>query len=322
MAATAVTFLSAATLSSPVLAQDCKPIKPVASMKGVVDSGGRMLVPVTMNGNPNYLMLATYSTETIVGNAARDFNLPIRKSVGNVVRTDGSLINQYALTKEFKLGQITMTGDIAFFVEEDNPDYKTNKYGGTIGLYYLVAHDIDIDYGNGLLNLIDPDHCPGNVLYWKPSVVSVIPIIYDSVGNITLKVKLDGVELWAVLATENSGTTLNLDVAKDKLKFDPAAPDLEKSGDDKFPVYRKRFATLEMNGLVVSNPQVSIIPDKIRKRIDQHTTGTSTQIDDAKLNEIMLGANILSKLHVYIAVKEKKLYISPLPAPKAAAPPN
>jgi hypothetical protein len=185
---------------------------------------------------------------------------------------------------------------------------------GDLGLDILTHFDFDMDMVNGVVNLFSLDHCPGQVVYWKTDAAVPIIFTYDSWGRIRIRVKLDGANMDAVLSTSDTVDQGNLGIFQSALKFDATAPDVETiSAEDK--IYRKRFKTLEFSGLTINNPIVLVADDKLKRQlISTNTARIGSSVRDTESNrepDLTIGLNTLSKLHVYVASKEKKLYISP-----------
>jgi hypothetical protein len=82
-------------------------------------------------------------------------------------------------------------------------------------------------------------------------------------------------------------------------------------------MWRHRFKSLSLAGLEVANPEVAIIPDKMSAKLNSWSTGTQMDKPTFDKPPMLIGMNVLRHLHVYIAYKEKKLYITP-----AASAPN
>jgi hypothetical protein len=112
-----------------------------------------------------------------------------------------------------------------------------------------------------------------------------------------------------------------MSVGTDKLNIDTNAPDMEKLGEGSNVFYRKRFKTLELEGLSVANPLVLVEPDKLKGALSQRgDTGTNIRdLEATRLPDLTIGTNILSKLHIYFATREKKLYVTPASGPAAGA---
>ena len=134
--------------------------------------------------------------------------------------------------------------------------------------------------------------------------------------------ELDGRRVDAVLDTGVANTNLDLDAAQRDFKVDVNAPDVEKTGELKggftANVYRRRFKTLTVEGVTVANPMVELLPNLVVNWPRVERTGSLVRKDEAPL--VGWHASTLSKLHVYIAYYERKLYISAANPGAAAAP--
>ena len=80
------------------------------------------------------------------------------------------------------------------------------------------------------------------------------------------------------------------------------------------------FKTMSFGNITVNNPHIVIIPE-IMGLNDPNNSGRSDsrikKIDDDLEADLSVGMDVLKKLHVYIATKENKLYIT-----AADQPPN
>ena len=63
------------------------------------------------------------------------------------------------------------------------------------------------------------------------------------------------------------------------------------------PVYSYPFKSLSFGAVSVTNPHIEIVSDKVWGE-----------------NRLLLGVDILRQLHLYIAYKERKLYVTPAQA--------
>ena len=70
---------------------------------------------------------------------------------------------------------------------------------GLIGPDILARYDIDFDFGSNKFGMFSQDHCEGQVIYWQPKVIAIIPFELERSGHISFPVTLDGVELIAML---------------------------------------------------------------------------------------------------------------------------
>ena len=223
------------------------------------------------------------------------------------------------------LGRITYTPNMHMMLSPiGNANYEANgkQPAGKLGYNMLAAYDLDLDYRRGVLNIFSPDRCP----YVPPAGTAVVAIEFDKSGFIRVPVKLDGVEISAVLGTGLPITTLNQSLAEDALAVKMSAADVKSEKVGSITVYRKTFKTLDFGGFVLNAPVVNMMPDvkgrNITRRAQNLRVETETVIitqDDPgrslapedKMPDMTIGANALKGLHLYIATKEKKLYILP-----------
>ena len=115
-----------------------------------------------------------------------------------------------------------------------------------------------------------------------------------------------------MLDTGASITTLNLNSAKRILDFDANSPDAQQIGDIAGkPVYETRITSIEVEGVSIANPVVHVLPDLMGKATARVPIGSLLPQTSTALPSIILGMSALGKMHVYIAYKERKLYLTP-----------
>lgn len=189
---------------------------------------------------------------------------------------------------------------------------------GTLGADLLRNYDVDIDFGAHRLNLFSQDHCPGKVVYWASANVAVVPMHVVNSGHIIVPVTLDAHQIDAVLDTGASYSMLTAEAAQDTFGLGPNSPDMIKTGDLRGPlesgVYRHTFKSLGLQGLAIENPTL-LIHENLVKVSETRAASTGSRIPDTNesngMTDLILGLNELHHLHLYIAYREQKLYISP-----------
>jgi hypothetical protein len=132
--------------------------------------------------------------------------------------------------------------------------------------------------------------------------------------HMILDVGLDGHSQRAILDTGATGTTLSM--AEARRVFGITAEDKDKA-------FQQVFQKLSFEGLEVSNPHITILPDKVGSKDPNNgfVTGSRVhRVDDADPTNptMLIGMNILSKLRLYIAFSENKIYVTPASAPPSA----
>ena len=99
------------------------------------------------------------------------------------------------------------------------------------------------------------------------------------------------------------------------------------NGDTSLKTYKHLFKTLAFGGVTVDNPELDLIPNAMGRDADRaQLVGdrTKTEKDLLDVPDVTIGMDVLRKLHIYMALKEEKLYITEasaaaLPAPVSPA---
>jgi len=219
--------------------------------------------------------------------------------------------------ESFGLGQLT-GHKIALHV---SPLAQLDEVGGAAGLLstnLFLLYDIDLDFGAGRLNYFSQDHCEGRVAYWPERPVAVVPFILEG-WHISLPVMIDGHEVNAVIDTGADDTVMPDTVAKEKFGLEPGSSDTPlvdtSKSDPLLKYYSHKFQNLGFEGLAVSNPNVVIMTNRVGSGTTAFKSSFRGALNDpynrVRPDELIIGMNVLKHLHVYIAYKEKKLYISP-----------
>ena len=265
------------------------------------------------------------SLSSVTKGAVRELMLATGPSRLRLTDSSGQSENTEARLPSLTLGDLKL-GETTFMVlpGEDTPGTGTEVFGGILGSEMLPIVDFDFDFAGNKLNLFAVDHCFGNVVYWRAPNVGIVPFAFNEAGQITFRMELDGRRLDAMLDTGASATFLNLDIARRTFRVDLNAPDVEQVGEVtggySANVYRRRFKTVSLGGVTVSDPVITMFPDMMTGMTSNAPrTGSLIRDDRRALPDIVVGMNTLSQLHVYIAARERKLYVTPARAPATTA---
>jgi tetratricopeptide (TPR) repeat protein len=90
------------------------------------------------------------------------------------------------------------------------------------------------------------------------------------------------------------------------------------NGDQSLKTYGHTFKTLSFGAIEVNNPHITILPNAIGRNLSKaQLTGdrTKSEKDLFDVPDMVIGMNVLRKLHIYLATKENKMYISQAAAP-------
>jgi predicted aspartyl protease len=233
-----------------------------------------------------------------------------RDSALRLFDVSGNESRNFVIAESLKLGSLTASRQ-PLMVSPGG-----DSLDGILATDLMLRYDVDIDFRANSLKYFSPDHCPGKVVYWAPPAVAAVPITIKDKFHIMVSVKLDGHDFNALLDTGATRTTMSRDVAKRVFGLEPESPGMTKLGivndDPKLVSYGYQFKTLSFNGVDVNNLRTSIIPDRMNSgsRETQTESRARSVMADFKLPELILGMDVLRHLHVYMAFKEKTLYVS------------
>ena len=286
--------------------------------------GRREFIPVSINGAPKIFLFDTGTfVSTLTRDAAEELKLPVHQ--GNIIlySTRGEQSRDQTSVKDFTYGRVRAS-DTDFPVTS-----RVDTAAGLFGLDFFGRYDMDLDFGTDTLRVFSQDHCEGGVLYWQAPAVAIVPMRMLN-GHITVKVSLDGRDIEAIIDTGATDTAMSVDTARYVYKLELGAAGTEVAGDfagdPNEKVYQHRFDNLAFGDIQVKNAQVAIIPDLVNKRGErQQQAGNRAKLygDEMKLPELIVGMNVLRKLHIYVAFGENRMYVSPAsPVPAAAAAAN
>ena len=322
-----IVALAALACASPALdahAENCS-LGLMASLDMTDLSDGRFAVPVSINGSAHLLMVDTAGIFTKISeNAAGKDGLKAVQTAMELYGVGGKEHIFAADVASFKMGNVEAKHfHIAVLKTEPEDDKSGGKttIDGLLASDFLDQFDVELDFAKKKMNLFSQDHCPGKVVYWTQGGYADISFHYtngaiSAVRHINFDMTLDDHQVSTDLDTGSASSWLRSKAAYRTFGLDEHSPGVGPSpySDAKFPVLRKQFGTLQLGGLAVQNPQIDIIADRTEdafkqahseKSRDDPVYGAAFQMED-----FTLGMNVIRKLHLYIAYKEHKVYVT------------
>ena len=294
-------------------AADCGPLQQINAVE-LVAGPNRALVPVSINGIPKLFLLDTGGDVTqISGDVADELKLAKQDSNLKLLDMYGHASSKMVRIDKFTIGRLH--GEDVYMAIQPNPDFgKGTRYVGLFGPDMMGRYDIDIDFGTYKMNYFSSDHCPGHVVYWPHTALAVTPMTFHR-RHIRLPVKVDGKELNAEIDTGATNTTIRATAAKRVFDIVPETPgNVPLNTQGMAAAFGRVFSTLDFEGVAVQNPHIVIVPELIGSKDPNNGTRTDTRtkkVDDLDDRpDMLIGMDILKKLHLYIAFGENKLYIS------------
>ena len=295
-------------LAVPAAAQDCGTLKTVAAV-ALQPSPSRLqeFVGVKLNGADKTFALDTggYMTQ-VTPDTVAELKLPAGgaltrlKFIGGTSNGSGG-----ATVADFQLGTMHAK-DITMLV---SPIPGLNA-DGILAPDLFLAYDLDMDFGHDKLNFISSDHCPGKVVYWKADAVAQVPMRIVN-GHYLIGIMLDGKPLTAIVDTGATRTSMGMTEAGRHFGLYANAPGMEPGPKFNGSVasWMHKFEALSFDGVTIQTPNIAIMQssamDHDRAAYGAHVIGNTQSAD------MILGMDIMRHLHIYIATKERKLYITP-----------
>jgi predicted aspartyl protease len=302
---------------SPARAEDPKTctLRRVAALDADI-SDGVLLIKIQIEGRDTWAQVDTGSPIGFIDKAlAQELKLTLRPArEGAFYDAAGKFAQHFVVVHKLGLNGM-IAEDIPFLVNGENRSSGPSKIGGVFGANFLSAYDVELDLAHGKLNLFKQDHCPGNVVYWTQDY-DVVPFRIDGSLHATFMASLDDQSLRTLLDTGATSTILASQVARHRFNFDPEAAGIKADGSlsslggTELPYYKHRFGSLTIGGVQIRNPELTILADKTTRIIRDNAPKDPTQLGMTEETPLILGLNYLSKLRVYIAYGERKVYFS------------
>jgi predicted aspartyl protease len=302
-------FCTLSVFSSTSIAADCSQLKIVNRVAMQYGPEGRqIIVPVTINGTEAPFLVDTGGVTTSVSRQlAKQLDLPTQRGSTAFYGVTGIVSYDFASVNSFSIGRLHGT-------YEEFPIFPGLRQGGVLSLNFMQGYDIDFDFVANVMNFFSQDHCPGAVAYWT-GTTGIVPITMRN-NHMTVPVTLDGHEFTAIIDTGAPTSTLRMDIAQSDYALTMGSADTPEqgvlNGDRTLKTYHHVFSSLAIGDIVVSNADMSIIPDAMDRNAANEIAQSRRPKALSRIHtpEILIGMDVLRKLHVYVAFGEQKLYVS------------
>jgi len=291
--------LTAAAVFAPAFAQeDCR-LQIAASLPMSFEPGGHVAVMGAIGSRTLKLLVDTGGFMMIREGVATELGIPfdLMKHWERASIFGGIKLHRTAVIKGFRLGNLRADG-VTFFLFPDDEGKDHGMPDGILGANVLATYDVDFDFGHGKLNLFLPHRCPGQAVYWTQNedLIAKVPMDLNG-GQIRVPVTIEGKEVKAILDTGAADTVMDLETFMPEFGLKPDSPGMQRVGaaDDPHPRYLYTFKTLSFGGVTVNNAKVLFV---------------SQETSHDPWYKMLIGEDILRQLHLYIAYKEKMLFIT------------
>ena len=216
----------------------------------------------------------------------------------------GTVFHSYADARSFTLGSMQM--DHLQFVVTDLPQPGS---GGILSAGFFQKYDIDLNFQAHRFNMFSPGHCEGQVLYWRAPGAAKLPFRYKN-GQIIVRVSLDGREMDAAIDTGSPRSEMQFDDV-DSLFYRSSNSAGVMREDDGENAYN--FAVLSFGNVLIYHPHVVLTHSAlVRGTSSGPQTGTLLRNVNQSATQptLTIGTDLLKRLHLYIAFKERMVYVT------------
>jgi predicted aspartyl protease len=309
------TLVFALGLAGPAIADDCS-LKEAASLDMTMDHSDRVIVQLAIAGKPRNFLVDTGGVVTEIFQDVADQLGISTHTIGQedeIYDVSGGRMKRYAKISDLMIGNMKGDDIPVLVAPRDRNDDKS--VDGILGPDILSRFDVEFDFADHKLNLILPDHCPGKAVYWSKDYTDVD--FHVSGGHIVLNMSLDGRDVRAIVDTGSTRTHLYDNVARNMFGLENTSAGMEPIPGivpGSLEQFRYRFKSLSIGGLAINNPLIYILPNRAQESFNRNHLGMpdldpqyAPHLDTP---DLILGMDVISKLHLYIAYKEHKIYLT------------
>jgi hypothetical protein len=293
-------------------AQQCGTLQRAFTLD-LLPTGARYAVPVTVNGQAKHFMLHTAEFASSLSRAAvTELKLSPRNE-GLLLSFRGTVGNAQVSEADLQIGPVKISRQELFIMENTGP------FDGYFSANLMQNYDIDFDFAGRKLTYFLTDHCEGRVVHWTRGAFTTVPFRGWNSGSgedLTIPVTIDGHEIRAWIDTALAQTVIDADTANSLFSVTSESPGAARLGTaaNGRPVFTWTFKELKIGAMTISDPpRMRVEPDLIgTKSKDMLQSDSRVQrVTDHFLPSMRLGLDVLRQLHIYLAARENKLYLSP-----------
>jgi hypothetical protein len=309
--ALALLLFAAASAVYAASSKKCSSI-PLATVTLAVD--GPILVPVTLNNHPVWMVLRTEAAMTLIHEDAVDTLKLATHSLGKdglQVAMGGRHITQMASAGPLFIGGVRIART-DFFVDpfpHASEMYEGRLVAGSLAMDVLWPFDFELDLRSKRLAFYSPNDCGKPDLPWADHP-GQIPMDLTAVGDIYFTAEIDGRKLETSITTSVDNSQIGIDIIHRLPASGSQSADANGSDSGASGGVLTKLINLAAGDLV--------IPEEIRVTTAAPKACSLSERPDGVLGyegcygryPLVLGRNALRKLHLYFATKAKVIYFT------------
>ena len=320
-------------------AEDCKPLQMLGSADVAVQDG-EVFANVVINGKPAKMLVSTAGGTTgFTPQGVTALGLDtIADSRVILINSKSESSESYVVIDDLSVGGAHIGHSQYMVLPTSGAGNADTDVVGVIGPDLLSHFDVELDFGAGKMNLFSQDHCPGKVIYWKHVAVSVVPLSkFQPTSNnsrtgyqgymkrfeqMWVPVTLDGKDLPAQISTSGV-SNMESNTALGAFNVDASSPGSVPSSNPLATpgIFQHKFSALVFDGVTVTNPNFLVYPFHPAKftRQFKRTDTRLARLDDGDPASIVVGMDVLTRLHLFASFGEHRLFITEASGPPKPA---
>jgi tetratricopeptide (TPR) repeat protein len=266
------------------------------------------IISAKINGADARFMVDTGSFfQTLYPSAAAEFKLPVKWHPGFYTLGVGGYDNpNSAIVRSFTFGSIHVP-DVLFLVSSN--DLSQAGIAGLLGENLFQLWDEEFDFANGVMRLVEPQHCGGKVMaYWAGNrQVAVVDLRRRTEKEDTELVgtaSVNGHVIHVLFDTGSGESMLSLEAAR-QIGISPDSPGVVLAGTSEgigrqqlVETWIAPIAEFDIGGEKIEHTHIAI--GRLHSRYD----------DPDDRYDMLLGADFFLAHHVYVANSQSKLYFT------------
>ena len=306
-------------------------LKRLVNIEMKLDRAGRPIIPVTIDGVSKWALIDTGGGfSSMTDTAVKDLKLKTALyPKHNIYFINGKSPSEMAFADRFVAGKLNLAhASDGLYFAVDEPPHASDEFDATLSSDILHLFDVELDFGARTFQLFLQTTCGENAVHWTTETPAVVPFETNKVDwqlearqmmgigmgdprnavvtpnsrttnklvnvpewHMIVRGELDGVDVDVVIDTGSATSSIIAQDAKDVMASRP-------SGSQDDPA--RPFKTLKIGSLTIDNPQLVVQNVKLERLA---TLGRMRP-------QLILGATMLRRLHLYIAYNDRKIYLT------------
>ena len=265
------------------------------------------LVPATVEGHPVWLILQTDNGITEFSAAAiAQLGLHTETLSADIeAQSGGKPVKAMASIESFSIAGLRLPKKYAWVspgTESPAPaviDGRTVL--GWLGMDVLWPFDLELDPTRHKFILYAQNHCGARAVYW-PGTVQRLDVEVAAMGNFFFAAELNGKSIDAGISIATQWTFLRADVARQLFGVSATSPELA-------------VTRLTAGPLVRTDTRIRLVRppaglNYCKALTDERPTGAAGFNDCLSGNPLTLGLDIVGKLRMYFATRDRAIYFT------------